>query len=491
MNILLSELLTLVNLPPVPHKQDTLIHAVTTDSRTVGPGTLFFAFVGTKVDARQFIPIALKQGASALFVPKDTPPISAPLDCPVIYTQNLRHVFAQMAAHLAGDFPSTLIAITGTNGKTSSADFTRQLWFLQNIKAAGIGTLGLTGVSFSDISLPPLTTPDPVSLSHTLATLEKRGIHHVVLEASSHGLEQHRLDGLHLRAAGMTNLTHDHLDYHSTIHAYRKAKLRLFDELLPEGSLAVAHADMDQESLHTLQTIAHRRSQNLRLVGKQGNALRLIGCLPTPTGQELILECYGQKQHVFFPLLGRFQVDNILLAVALVAVTDDDLLTTLTLLPKIQGVRGRMEHITTLHNGACIYVDYAHTPDAITCLLTSLRPHVHGKLILVFGAGGDRDSNKRILMGQAAARYADLVIVTDDNPRNENPSTIRAALCAGAPHAYEIPDRRTAIAEAMTLSKSGDIVVVAGKGHEQGQIIGTEILPFDDGNTIRSLAGTL
>ena len=489
MSLLLSHILNIFGLPPLPDRQETLIHAVTSDSRDVRPGTVFFAFVGTKIDGRQFIPMAIAQGAVAVFVPEEYPLLAPVSDCPLIYAKNLRSLFARIAALVAGDFPPTLVAITGTNGKTSSTDFVRQLWTLQNIKAAGIGTLGLTGVSFNDISLPSLTTPDPVCLTHALAALENRDIHHVVLEASSHGLEQHRLDGIHLTAAGITNLTRDHLDYHGTIAAYRTAKLRLFEQCLPQGSLAVANADMDEETLSALQSITHKRGQHLRLIGERGDALRLLACLPTPTGQELTLECYGQKQHAFFPLLGRFQVDNILTAIALVALTEDDLLTTLSLLPKIQGVRGRMERITTLSNGACVYVDYAHTPDAITRLLASLRPHVHGKLILVFGAGGDRDSGKRALMGEAATQGADTIIITDDNPRTENPAIIRAAIRTSAPHAYEIPDRRTAIAEAMSLSQSGDLVVVAGKGHEQGQIIGTDILPFDDAQTIRTLAG--
>lgn len=484
----LSHLLATAGLPPLAG-QDVMIDAVTADSRAVRAGMLFVALAGTKVDGRRFIPMAVSQGAAAVLAPTGTEwPADVP-PRPLIMADNPRHVLALMAATLAGPQPPALVAVTGTNGKTSTTDFIRQLWTLQGYQAAGIGTLGLTGATPGNITLPALTTPDPVSLANTLAALEQHGVHHVALEASSHGLKQDRLDGLQFSAAGFTNLTRDHLDYHGTMAAYRDAKLRLFSTLVPQGGLVAANADMDPETLHVLRAIAHDRAQNLRLVGENGDSLRLSACTPTPAGQELTLECDGRVHHVLLPLPGRFQVDNALLAVALATPAHGALSDTLALLPQLTGVRGRMERAVLLPNGACAYVDYAHTPDALARLLTSLRPHARGRLVLVFGAGGDRDSGKRALMGQEAAQGADIAIITDDNPRTENPATIRAAIRTGAPNALEIPDRRTAIADALALLEPEDVLVVAGKGHEQGQIIGTDILPFDDADIIRTLAG--
>lgn len=470
--------------PADPH-----VHAITADSRQVGPGVIFAALPGTRVDGSSFIGAAVHAGAAAILAPTGTQwPQGLPA-CPLVTCPDPRHVLALWASMLAGPQPAHLVAVTGTNGKTSTTDFIRQIWALQGHKAAGIGTLGLTGAEGTGVTFPPLTTPDPVALARGLAALERAGVHYAALEASSHGLEQRRLDGLHLQAAGFTNLTRDHLDYHGTMQAYRMAKLRLFDTLLPHGGLAVANADMDATTLNALHTIAHDRNLHLRLTGTHGTTLRLLACHAVPAGQELHIACNGRSKTVTFPLPGRFQVDNALLALALAVPDETALYGALDLLPAFTGVRGRMERAVVLPNGACAYVDYAHTPDALARLLSSLRPHARGRLIVVFGAGGDRDKGKRPLMAQAAANGADIAIITDDNPRSEDPAQIRAEVRAGAPDALEIGDRKQAITEALSMLGSEDVLVVAGKGHEQGQIIGTTVLPFDDAAVIRAVAG--
>ncbi|KDE19929.1 UDP-N-acetylmuramoylalanyl-D-glutamate--2,6-diaminopimelate ligase [Acetobacter aceti 1023] len=487
MSLPLSSLLAVAGLPALAENPE--ITAITADSRQVKPGTLFVAVPGVKTDGRTFIATAVQNGATAVLAPTNTPwPENVPVR-PLVLAPNPRHALALMASLLAGPQPQHLVAITGTNGKTSTADFIRQIWTLQGFKAAAIGTLGLTGAENTAISFPALTTPDPVALANGLAALAQSGFDHVALEASSHGLEQGRLDGLHLAAAGFTNLTRDHLDYHLTLEAYRAAKLKLFDTLLPEHAIAAANADMDAETLAAIQSIASRRKLQLRLVGEQGTTLRLVAHHALPAGQELTIQHNGRISTVLLPIPGRFQADNVLLAVALAAQDNAEIAHILPLLTQLRGVRGRLERATVLPNGACAYVDYAHTPDALARLLASLRPHARGRLIVVLGAGGDRDSGKRPLMGQEAVKGADIAIITDDNPRTENPASIRADIKAGAPQALEIADRKQAIAEALSMLKTDDVLVVAGKGHEQGQIIGNTILPFDDAAVLRTLAG--
>lgn len=485
----LSTLLKTMSLTATGTQGDPVITAITPDSRAVKPGTLFAALPGVKVDGRAFISAAVQNGAAAVLAPTGTVWPAGTAPCPLVLADNPRHVLAVLATTLAGHQPECLVAITGTNGKTSTTDFLRQLWALQGLKAAGVGTLGLTGVNGLGITMPPLTTPDPVALANGLAALAQAGVEHVALEASSHGLEQGRLDGLHLSAAGFTNLTRDHLDYHGTVEAYRAAKLKLFETVLPEGGLAVANADMDAQTLAELRTIAARRGLKLRLTGENGTTLRLLRHTPLPSGQELELDVCGQRQIVMLGLPGRFQTDNALLAAALAAPDEASLPAMIALLPHLQGVRGRMERAVVLPNGGSAYVDYAHTPDALARLLASLRPHARGKLVVVFGAGGDRDRGKRPLMAQEAARGADIAIITDDNPRTENAAAIRAEVRTGAPDALEIGGRRQAITEALTMLGPDDVLVVAGKGHEQGQIIGTEVHPFDDAAVLRELAG--
>ena len=382
-----------------------------------------------------------------------------------------------------------IIAVTGTNGKTSSVDFLRQIWRDVGRKAASLGTLGLIAEG-----LPPaasLTTPDPVALHENLARLARDGVAAVAMETSSHGIDQRRLDGVALAAAGFTNLTRDHLDYHGTMAAYRAAKLRLFDTLLPAGTPAIAMADMEAETLTALRDIAAQRRLDLRLVGMGGDALALEAARPLPEGQHLSFRLAGARHEMLLPLPGRFQADNALLAAMLAITTGVAAPSAMAALARLQGVRGRMERAAVLPNGAAIYVDYAHTPDALTRLLAALRPHVAGRLHVLFGAGGDRDPGKRPLMGRAAAEAADRVWITDDNPRSENPAAIRTAVMAGCPEAIDAGAREDAIAKAMGALGPGDVLAVAGKGHESGQEIAGIMHPFDDVAVVRKLAGLM
>jgi UDP-N-acetylmuramoyl-L-alanyl-D-glutamate--2,6-diaminopimelate ligase len=395
-----------------------------------------------------------------------------------------RRALARLAAVQAGPQPETIVAVTGTNGKTSTAEFLRQI-ASHTRPSASLGTLGV--IAPGRPGGAGLTTPDPVTLAQTLAALAREGVRFAALEASSHGLDQFRLDGVHVAAAGFTNLTRDHLDYHGTMDGYRTAKLRLFDALLQPGAPAIASSTLDKVTADALRAVAAARGLALQFVGEDGDAIRLLRAVPHPGGQTLELLVGGQRRTVALTLPGRFQADNALLAAALaeaVGVPD-----ALDRLPGLTGVRGRMELAATLPNGAAVYVDYAHTPDALERLLTALRPHTAGRLHVVFGAGGDRDRGKRPLMGDVARRMAENAIVTDDNPRSEDPAAIRAAILAASPGAREIGDRATAIEAALTALQPGDVLAVAGKGHEQGQTIGAETLPFDDVSVVRRLAG--
>jgi UDP-N-acetylmuramoyl-L-alanyl-D-glutamate--2,6-diaminopimelate ligase len=452
----------------------------------VVPGDLFAAIPGARADGRAFIAEAVRRGAVAILAPTGTAWPEGVPERPLLLDREPRQRLARFAALLAGPQPRTAVAVTGTNGKTSTVEFLRQLWTLAGYKAASLGTLGLIAPGFAPG--PGLTTPDPISLAETLAGLARGGIQHAALEASSHGLDQFRLDGARIAAAGFSNLTRDHLDYHGTLDAYRTAKLRLFTDLLPEGAPAVACADMEPATLSALRDIATRRHLKLRTVGEAGEHWKLRHARPRSDGQDLTIEAEGTVRTVRLMLPGRFQADNVMLAGALAeALGLDDVFSRL---PSLTGVRGRMELAAILPNGAAAYVDYAHTPDALKRLLTALRPHTAGRLIVVFGAGGDRDRGKRPLMGDAAARHADRAIVTDDNPRSEDPASIRSAILAACPGAMEIGDRAHAIEAGLNMLRPGDVLAVAGKGHEQGQTIGTTVVPFDDASVIRHLAGT-
>lgn len=462
------------------------IAGITADSRRVAPGYMFAALPGGRTDGRAFIADAVARGAVAVLAPPGTgwPPGVPPR--PLLQDPEPRRRLAQIAAGLAGSQPGTVVAVTGTNGKTSTVEFLRQIWAGAGHKSASLGTLGLIAPGFEPG--PGLTTPDPVSLAETLAGLARAGVQHLAVEASSHGLDQFRLDGVRVSAAAFTNLTRDHLDYHGSEDAYRAAKLRLFAELLPQGAPAVASSDLDPVTLEALRAIAARRRIALTTVGSNGGAARLLSVEPRPSGQILRLDTPRGRRDIELPLPGRFQADNALMAAGLA--TALGLHDALGRLCALSGVRGRLELAGILPNGAAVYVDYAHTPDALERLLTALRPHTVGRLHVVFGAGGDRDRGKRPLMGAAAARLADLAIVTDDNPRTEDPAAIRAAVLAGCPGGRDIGDRRSAIAAALDGLAAGDVLAVAGKGHEQGQTIGGTVIPFDDVAVVRELIGS-
>ena len=461
------------------------ISRVTADSRKARPGDLFVAVPGVFVDGRNFIPDAVRNGAVAVLAPPGTfwPPEVPPRV--LLIDPEPRRLLAQIAAVLAGARPETVVAVTGTNGKTSTVEFLRQFWTLAGHRAASIGTLGVIAPGHDPG--PGLTTPDPVSLAETMADFARDGVQCVAMEASSHGLDQYRLDGVKLAAAGFTNLTRDHLDYHVTMAAYRAAKLRLAGALLPARSPFVAHGDMDPVTLEALRAIAIARRLQLHTVGTAGSLFRLSRAMPRPDGQDLVIDAGGVRREVRLNLPGRFQADNVLVAAGLGFVMGLD--DVLDFVPRLTGVRGRMELAARLPNGAAVYVDYAHTPDALERLLTALRPHTEAKLHIVLGAGGDRDRGKRPLMGEAAVRFADRVTVTDDNPRGEPPEIIRADVLSGCPGAREIGDRAKAIETALNDLGSGDVLVVAGKGHEQGQIIAGIAHPFDDASVVRGLVG--
>ena len=460
---------------------------ITADSRAVRPGMVFAALPGARNDGRAFIADAVARGAAAILAPEGTAwPAEASVR-PLVTSPDPRRALALMAAAFYGAQPECVVAITGTNGKTSSVDFLRQIWRAAGRKAASLGTLGL--ITEGVPPGPSLTTPDPVALHENLARLARDGVATLAMEASSHGIDQRRLDGVALAAAGFTNLTRDHLDYHGSMTAYRAAKLRLFDTLLPAGAPAIAMADMEAETLTALRDIVARRGLDLRLVGAGGDALALEAARPLPEGQQLSFRLAGARHEVLLPLPGRFQADNALLATMCALATDVAEQAALAALAHLQGVRGRMERAAILPNGAVIYVDYAHTPDALTRLLAALRPHVAGRLHVLFGAGGDRDPGKRPLMGRAAAEAADRVWITDDNPRSENPAAIRAAVMADCPEAVDAGAREEAIAKAMGALGPGDVLAVAGKGHETGQEIAGTLYPFDDVAVVRKLAG--
>lgn len=464
---------------------DLAIAGVTADSRQVRPGYLFAALPGLHGDGRAHIADAVARGAVAVLAPNGT---AWPAGVPprrLIAVAEPRRTLAQLAADHAGAQPETVVAITGTNGKTSTAEFLRQIWALGGTRAASLGTLGVRAPDWRTET--GLTTPDPTSLAATLARLANEAVRCVSMEASSHGLHQFRLDGVRLAGGAFTSLSRDHLDYHGTDAAYRAAKLRLFRELLPEDAAAVVSSELDVDMLDLLRDIARTRRLRLQVVGPAGDAMRLRRVIPHPGGQVLEIEVGHVHRSIDIVLPGRFQADNVLIAATLAQALGAR--NALDLLPRLIGVRGRMELAATLGNGAAVYIDYAHTPDAITRLLAALRPHSAGRLHIVFGAGGDRDRGKRPLMGAAAAAGADRVIVTDDNPRGEDPAAIRAEIMAGCPDAVAIAGRQAAIAAALQDLRPGDVLAVAGKGHEQGQIVGDQVLPFDDVAVVRRLVG--
>jgi UDP-N-acetylmuramoyl-L-alanyl-D-glutamate--2,6-diaminopimelate ligase len=442
------------------------------DHRKVAPGTIFGAFEGAKFNGEDFIPQAVIDGAIAV-VARTEVKFSGALH---IASDEPRRTFAMLAAKYFAPFPETAVAVTGTNGKTSTVELTRQIWRMAGYHAASIGTLGVT--TADERVVTGLTTPDIVTFLSNMAGLEREGVTHAAFEASSHGLHQCRTEGLPVRAAAFTNLSRDHLDYHGDMANYFTAKLRLFSEVVDGDGAAVIWAD-DEHSARVID-LARERGLAVLTVGMKGNTLRLVERVPSQLGQTLTVEAEGKIYTVTLPLIGAYQAANALVSAGLVIATGGDVASTLALLARVQPVRGRLERAVISRTGAPVYVDYAHTPDALEAACAALRPHTKGRLILVFGAGGDRDVGKRPEMGAIAVRDADYVIVTDDNPRSEDPAIIRAAILAAAPGAHDIAGRREAIAAAIAQAGPDDIVMIAGKGHEQGQIIGDQVLPFDD-----------
>jgi UDP-N-acetylmuramoyl-L-alanyl-D-glutamate--2,6-diaminopimelate ligase len=450
------------------------------DHRKVAPGTIFGAFPGAKFNGEDFIAAAVASGAIAV-VARPGAKIEGALH---IAAAEPREAFAHLAAKFFAPFPEHVVAVTGTNGKTSTVELTRQLWRMAGHHAASIGTLGVT--TADEQVTTGLTTPDIVTFLSNVGGLGREGVTHVAFEASSHGLSQYRTEGLPVRAAAFTNLSRDHLDYHGDMAAYFTAKLRLFSEVLGDDGTAVVFVD-DPQSERVID-LARARGNKLVTVGEHGETLRLVSRDPTLLGQGLVIEAEGRAHKVNLPLIGAYQAYNALTAAGLVIATGGDVTATLASLARLQPVRGRLERATITRAGAPVYVDYAHTPDALEAAIAALKPHVQGRLIVMFGAGGDRDTGKREPMGKVAVENADYVIVTDDNPRTEDAGAIRAEVLKGAIGAVEIGDRRAAIAAAIAEAGPEDIVLLAGKGHEQGQIVGDMVLPFDDVGVAREAA---
>ncbi|MFL6861862.1 MAG: UDP-N-acetylmuramoyl-L-alanyl-D-glutamate--2,6-diaminopimelate ligase [Allosphingosinicella sp.] len=459
---------------------DSRVTGFAIDHRKVAPGTVFGAFPGSLLNGEDFIPAAIEAGAVAVVTRPGVPVEGAA----AIRAEEPRRAFAGLAAKFFAPFPATVVAVTGTNGKTSNVELARQLWRMAGHVAASIGTLGVT--TADERVTTGLTTPDIVTFLSNMAGLAREGVTHAAFEASSHGLAQYRTEGLPVGAAAFTNFSRDHLDYHGTMDAYFEAKMRLFSEVVAEGGTAVLWMD-DPRSDEVLRRVEARGLRRIT-VGRRGETLRLVDRRPTQLGQTLTIEAGGATHKIELPLIGAYQAANALTAAGLVLATGGELKAILAHLARVQPVRGRLERAVITRSGAPVYVDYAHTPDAIEAAVEALRPHAAGRLILVFGAGGDRDVGKRPEMGAAAARLADLVIVTDDNPRSEDPAAIRAAILAAAPGAREVAGRRDAIAAAIAEAGGDDIILLAGKGHEQGQVVGDRILPFDDVNVARECA---
>ncbi len=460
--------------------QEATITGLAVDSREVKPGFLFAALPGSRVHGADFITYALRMGAGAVLTDAAGTALAADVldgaETPLVVAEDPRQALAYAAALWFGAQPETMVAVTGTNGKTSVASFCRQIWQLLGEAAANIGTTGIEG----DFSAPsPHTTPEPITLHRLLAQMAEAGITHAAMEASSHGLDQRRPDGVRLRAAAFTNLTRDHLDYHANAEAYFLAKERLFTEVLPEDGAAVIH--LDDPAAARLVEACRARGQSCLTVGRSATAdVRLTGQRPEATGQTLRFEVKGSPFQVSLGLIGDFQAENVLLAAGLVLATGTAAADLVRVLPRLQTVRGRMQHVATRANGAPVFVDYAHTPDALARALRALRPHVMGRLLVVFGAGGDRDRDKRPLMGAAAADHADVVYVTDDNPRSEDPAAIRVEIMQACPEGNEVGDRAEAILRAVDALGPGDALLIAGKGHETGQTMGETVYPFDD-----------
>jgi UDP-N-acetylmuramoyl-L-alanyl-D-glutamate--2,6-diaminopimelate ligase len=473
-------------------QRDPVLAGLTLDSRKVQPGYLFAALSGSKADGASFALDAVKRGAVAILAAPDAvlPPLAP--EIVVLRDANPRRRAALMAAAFAGLQPATIAAVTGTNGKSSTVHFVRQIWSALGLKAASVGTLGIVSPGFTREA--GLTTPDQVQLHADLATLAREGVTHLAIEASSHGLDQHRLDGLRLSAAAFTNLTHEHLDYHVSMDGYFAAKARLFEQLLPPGGTAVVNADSDRAS--SVAEICRQRGIRFWSYGAKGAELRLLADTPTPAGQQLAIELLGRRYEVELPLVGGFQASNALAALGLVVATGGEPARAVAALSTLSGAPGRLQLVARHKSGASVYVDYAHKPEALETVLATLRPFARGKLVVVFGCGGDRDRAKRPVMGEIATRLADLTIITDDNPRSEEPEAIRAEILRGIPadrrNFTEVREGRlVAIGQGMAALKSADdLLLIAGKGHETGQTMKGVTHPFDDSEVARELAAS-
>lgn len=456
------------------------ISGLTADSREVQPGTLFAALPGVQFDGAKFISSALEKGAAAVLM-SSAHALDENWKVPVLQVENPRAMLARMAARFYQRQPSTIVAVTGTNGKTSVAAFVRQIWSGLGLKSASLGTVGL--VTPSGTIVLQHTTPEPVTLHRMLAEVVDEGIEHLAFEASSHGLAQNRVDGVRIQAAAFTNLSRDHLDYHADFEEYLGEKLKLFSDILQPDGCVIVNADSVDGA--RVVEIAKHRGLKLLTFGDAGNDLKLIAHERNGFAQKIVVAAGGQEFAIDFPLVGDFQVSNALCAAALVMATGYEANEVLPLLSTLEGAKGRLDLVGHHVSGALVIVDYSHTPESLKVALTTLRPYVKSRLIVVIGAGGDRDRGKRPLMGKNAVDFADIAIITDDNPRTEDPALIRREVLAGAPGATEIGDRREAIASAVAQLRQGDILLVAGKGHESGQTVGKEMLPFSDHDVVR------
>ncbi|MEC7398056.1 MAG: UDP-N-acetylmuramoyl-L-alanyl-D-glutamate--2,6-diaminopimelate ligase, partial [Pseudomonadota bacterium] len=463
---------------------DLTITGLTADSRAVRPGFLFAAIPGTRLDGRDYIDAAVRAGAAAVLAPPDVTEERVTPGISLITADNPRRSLARMAAAFYGEKPETIAAVTGTNGKTSVATFTRQIWNTLGRKAASIGTLGIVGPGLEGGG--GLTTPDPVELHRQLHELSQSGFQNIALEASSHGLDQFRLDGVPVHAAAFTNLTRDHLDYHGSMKDYRRAKMRLFRDLLVPGGAMVVNAEVPEYP--ALMELAEERGFEFFAYGLSKGDIRCRSMEATEDGWNLTLEVLGTEHAVAFPLVGSFQIENALAALGLAIACGAEYGRATETLEVLEGVPGRMEMVARLPSGARVIVDYAHTPDALKTVLTAARPHVARRLTVVFGCGGDRDKGKRPKMGAIAAELADSVVVTDDNPRHEDAGVIRKEIAAACPACVEVAGRRDAISVAISDLMEGDILIVAGKGHETGQIVGDDVIPFSDADVVRAFA---
>ncbi len=466
----------------LPVSNDPDIRGLTADSRAVAPGFLFAALPGSRADGRDFIDQAVEKGATAILAPDGTKLKTYDRPVALVTAANPRRELARLAARFHGAQPAFVAAVTGTSGKTSVASFARQIWAALGYKAASLGTLGLEPARPG--APKSLTTPDPVELQACLTQLAREGVERLVMEASSHGLDQYRLDGVAISAAAFTNLSRDHLDYHADMAAYLAAKLRLFSELVAPGGIAVLNLDMPEAA--QIRDACAARGLKLITFGSGPSDLRLLRQTPGPTGLDLDLEVFGRGHSVSLKVAGTFQAFNALAALGLVLASGAEEIAAIGVLAGLKGVPGRLEPVGETPSGGHVYVDYAHKPGALEAVLKAVRPHTHGKLSVVVGCGGDRDQGKRPMMGEIASRLADRVIVTDDNPRTEDPVAIRRPILAAAPGAREIADRKDAIVTAIGELGPGDSLIIAGKGHESGQIVGTEVLPFDDREVARA-----